>query len=176
MKVECSICNKDFANKNSLYQHRNKYHKSMDKNLNEEKVLVPKRSHSNDSSEESDSDKNSRVKRIKTKKFSNGESSDEIVQKLVRVVAKLIKEVNQIHTTFGKVARDIDKAEDKIDENERNIGREITFKEMNGGGIDMEMKRFYQKIMDENSNIIKDIKETKKILTLFNNINFSKNI
>ena len=70
MRVECSICNKDFANKNSLYQHRNKYHQSMDKNLNEEKVLVPnptfmdinrKRSHSSDSSRESDSNNNAKA-------------------------------------------------------------------------------------------------------------------
>ena len=33
---------------------------------------------------------------------------------------------------------------------------------MNGGGIDIEMKRFYHKIMDENPNLIKDIKETQK--------------
>ena len=70
MRVECSICKKDFANKNSLYQHRNKYHQNMDKNSNEGNVLVPnptfmdinrKRSRSNDSSEESDSDKNAKV-------------------------------------------------------------------------------------------------------------------
>ena len=31
-----------------------------------------------------------------------------------------------------------------------------------GSGIHMEMKRFYQKIMDENPNLIKDLKETQK--------------
>ena len=37
MSVECSICNKSFTNKNSLYQHRNKYHRKMDKTSNGEK-------------------------------------------------------------------------------------------------------------------------------------------
>ena len=48
MRVECFICNKDFANKNSLYQHRNKYHKNMDKNSNERIVLLPHPAFKND--------------------------------------------------------------------------------------------------------------------------------
>ena len=31
-----------------------------------------------------------------------------------------------------------------------------------GSGVDMEIKRFYDKIMDENPDLIKDLKETKK--------------
>ena len=85
-----------------------------------------------------------------------------------------MKYVNRIHTTFGKVAKDIDKAEDKIDENKQNISREMIFKEMNGGGIDMEMKRFYQKIMDENLNLIKDVKETKKTVDAIQQHKFLK--
>ena len=42
------------------------------------------------------------------------------------------------------------KAEDKIDEKKLNISRERNFKEMTGSEIHMEMKIFYQKIMDEN--------------------------
>jgi hypothetical protein len=133
-----------------------------------------KRTYSSDGSEESESDKNVKVKRIKIKKSINEESDGETISKLVRVAAKLIKDVNRIHTTFGKVAKDIDKAEDKIDETKRNISREMTFKEMNGGGIDMEMKQFYQKIMDENPNLIKDVKETKKTVDAIQEHKFFK--
>ena len=133
-----------------------------------------KRSHSSGLSEDPDNDNDSNVKRIKTKESNDNEFNDATSSKLIRVVAKLIKEVNQIHTTFGKVAKDIDKAEDKIDENKRNISRDITFKEMNGGGLHMEMKRFYQKIMDENPNLIKDVKETKKTVDAIQQHKFFK--
>ena len=106
-----------------------------------------KRSHSSDVSEESESDNDAKIKRTK---INDDKISDEIGQKLVRVVAKLIKDVNQIRTTFGKVAKDIDKAEDKIDKNKRNISRERMFKQF-GSGIHVEMKRFYQNIIEEGS-------------------------
>ena len=156
----------------------------MDRNSNERKVLLPhpafgndvpkfgdnpyndnlselsdndtkskKRSHFR---EESDSDSEPIVKRTKTK-----ESNDEKVSKLFRVVARLIKDMNQVQGTFSKVAKDMDKVEEKADENKRNINREAMFRQV-GGGIDIEMKRFYRKIMDENPNLIKDIKETQK--------------
>ena len=141
----CTLCQKTFKNSSSLASHRYKFHSSDDKSSNangsNRTVLLPnptfmdenrKRSLSSDGSEESESDKNVKVKRIKIKKSINEESDGETISKLVRVVAKLIKDVNRIHTTFGKVAKDIDKAEDKIDENIRNISREITIKEMNG--------------------------------------------
>ena len=50
----------------------------------------------------------------------------------------------------------------------------MTFKEMNGGGLHMEMKRFYQKIMDENPNLIKDVKETKKTVDAIQQHKFFK--
>ena len=168
----CYDCNRSYANKASLASHISRYHRSKENsNKSEKNVLLPnptfmditrKRSRSSDVSEGSESDNDAKVKRTKTKKFSNEEFSDEMFSKLVRVVAKLIKEVNQMHTTFGKVAKDIDKAEDKIDENKRNINRDKMFQQMGGSGIHMEMKRFYQKIMDENPNLIKDLKETQK--------------
>ena len=183
----CTLCQKTFKNSSSLASHTYKFHPSDDKSSNangsNRKVLLPnptfmddnrKRSLSSYGSEESESDNNVKVKKIKIKKSINEESDGETISKLVRVVAKLIKDVNRIHTTFGKVAKDIDKAEDKIDENIRNISREITFKEMNGGGIDMEMKRFYQKIMDENPNLIKDVKETKKTVDAIQQHKFFK--
>ena len=40
MRVECYICNKSFANKNSLYQHRNKFHRNMDTTSNVEKTYL----------------------------------------------------------------------------------------------------------------------------------------
>ena len=85
MKVECSICNNSFANKNSLYQHRNKFHKTHDKTSNNRKVLLPnpiaegvisthvedinrKRNHSNeDQSEESEYENEAIVKKGKVK-------------------------------------------------------------------------------------------------------------
>ena len=48
------------------------------------------------------------------------------------------------------------------------------FKEMIGSGIDMDMKRFYQKIMDENPNLIKDIKETMKSVDVIQEHTFFK--
>ena len=57
-------------------------------------------------------------------------------------------EMEEVHGTFRKVDKDMDKVEDKIDENKRNINREKMFHQMSGSGIHMEMKRFYQKIMD----------------------------
>ena len=139
MRVECSICNKTYANKSSLYSHKNKYHQNMDKNSNDRKVLLPnptimdgnrKRSRSSDISEASESDNDVKVKRIKTEESDDDKFNEEINQKLVRVVAKLIKEVNQMHITVGKVVEDIDKAGDKIDENKRNITRERMFKQI----------------------------------------------
>ena len=179
----CTICQKTFKNPRSLASHKYTFHTSADKSSNgsERKVLLPnptymdinrKRSRSSDVSEESESDDDAKVKRIKTKESNDDKISDEINHKLVRVVAKLIKEVNQIRTTFGEVAKDIDRAEDKIDENKRNINREKMFQQV-GSGIHMEMKRFYQKIMDENPNLIK--KKPKKLLMRFNCIHFSKN-
>ena len=35
--------------------------------------------------------------------------------------------MKQVHGTFSKVAKDMDKVEDKIDENKRNINREKCF-------------------------------------------------
>ena len=116
---------------------------------------------------------------MKTKlllKRKSKESNDEILFKFVRVVSRLIKEMKQVHGTFRKVNEDMDEVETKIDENKREISREKIFKQMDGDGLDMEMKRFYQKIMEENPNLFKDIKETMKMLMRFKNIHFSKNI
>ena len=131
----CYDCNKSYANKASLASHISRYHRSKENsNKSEQKVLLPnptfaddnrKRSRSSDVSEESDSENEVEIKRIKTKESNDDKCNDEINHKLVRAVAKLIKEVNQIRTTFGKVAKDIDRAEDKIDENKRNINREF---------------------------------------------------
>ena len=56
-----------------------------------------KRSHSvEDHSDESESDNDAKVKRTKTKKFINEESTDEIVKKLVNVTAGLIKDLDQV--------------------------------------------------------------------------------
>ena len=143
----------------------------------EDNTKTKKRSHSDeDLTEESDSDNDGKVKRTKTEKSINEESTDELVIRLVNVAAGLIKdlhqvskklnnletEMEQVHRTFGKVAKGMNKAEDKIDENKRSINREKTFHQVGGSGIHMEMKRFYQKIMDENSILIKDLKETQK--------------
>ena len=195
MSHMCYICNKPYANKASLAAHKSRYHKTRDNNSNEthqsfgndipkfgenpnndnlsessenieDNTKMKKRSHS---SEESDTDNEVIVKRTKTK-----ESNDEIVSKLVRVVAKLIKEMKQVHSAFGEVAKDIDKVEDQVDENKRNISSEIVFKQMDGSGLHMEMKRFYQKIMDENPNLIKDIKETKKSVDALQEHSFFK--
>ena len=38
------------------------------------------------------------------------------------------------------------------------------FHQMTGTGIHMEMKRFYQKIMDQNPNLTKILKKLKKLL------------
>ena len=160
--------------KTDLLQHHPAFGNNIaqfDKDTNKKR----KRSHSSDLSDESDSDNDAYVKRTKTNSI-NDESTNEIVKKLVNVAAGLIGDVNrvskkqdnletemkQVHGTFRKVAKDMDKAEDKIDENKRNINRDKLFKQMIGSGIDMDMKRFYQKIMDENPNLIKDIKETMK--------------
>ena len=70
--------------------------------------------------------------------------------------------MKEVHGTFRKVDKDMGKVEDKIDENKRNINRKRMFKEMSASGINLEMKRFYEKIMDENPNLIKDLKETQK--------------
>ena len=45
---------------------------------------------------------------------------------------------------------------------------------MDGNEIHIEMNRFYQKIMDENPNLIKDIKETKKTVDAIQKHNFFK--
>ena len=175
MEHLCPFCNKTYANKRSLASHKSQFHKTLNKtssNTSEDNIpayrekISRKRSYSSEESE----DENEAIVERKKSKYSD----DEMISKLTRVADKLIKEVNQIHTTFGKVAKDIDKAEDKIDENKRNISRDITFKEMNGGGLHMEMKRFYQKIMDENPNLIKDIKETKKTVDAIQQHKFFK--
>ena len=108
----CTICQKKFKNSSSLASHRYTFHSSADKSSNgsNKKVLLPhpafgnsipqfeedtnkkrKRSHSSDLSEQSDSDNDAKVKRTKTKKFINDESTDEIVKKLVNFAAGLIK-------------------------------------------------------------------------------------
>ena len=91
------------------------------------------------SSEESEDENEVIVKRKKK------DSNDEIISKLGRVVAKLIKEMKHVHRTFTKLDEDMDKVEDQVDENKRNISRERMFKQMDGSEIHMEMKRFYQK-------------------------------
>ena len=53
--------------------------------------------------------------------------------------------MNQVHGTFRIVDKDMDEVVTKIDENKREISREKMFKQMDGHGIDMEMKIFYQK-------------------------------
>ena len=175
MEHLCPFCNKTYATKRSLASHKSKFHKTTNKTLsNTSEDNIPayrekisrKRSYSSEESE----DENEAIVERKKSKYSN----DEIISKLTRVVAKLIKEVNQIHTTFGEVAKDIDKVEDQVDENKRNISRERMFKQMDGGGLDMEMKRFYQKIMDENPNLIKDVKETKKTIDAIQQHKFFK--
>ena len=82
--------------------------------------------------------------------------------------------MKQVHATFSKFDKDIDKVEDQIDENKQEINRQKMFKQMTGSGIHMEMKRFYQKIMDENPNLIKDIKETKKSVDALQEHSFFK--
>ena len=46
---------------------------------------------------------------------------------------------------------------------------------MPGSGIHMEMKRFYDKIVDENPDLIKYLKETKKLLMRFQEHKFLTN-
>ena len=183
MEYLCPFCNKTYANKRSLASHKSQFHKTLDKTSNNRKVLLPnpisedtipaygedinrKRSYS---SEESEDENEVIVKRRKNK-----DSNDEIISKLVRVVAKLIKEMKHVHRTFSKLDEDMDKVEDQVDENKRNISRERMFKQMDGSGIHMEMKRFYQKIMDENPNLIKDIKETQKTVDAIQKHKFFK--
>ena len=178
----CYDCDKSYANKASLAAHISRYHRSKDNsNKSVKKVLLPhsafennipqfkesttkkmKRIHSSDLSEDSDSDNDSKVKRIKTKKPINKESSDEIVQKLINVSAGLIREMKQVSKNFREIEKDMDEVDYRINENKRNRNREIMFKQMDGSGIDMDIKRFYKKIMDENPNLFKDIKETRK--------------
>ena len=74
---------------------------------------------------------------------------------------KMEKVVKQIPTAFSTIAKDMDDVEDKIDENKRNINRERLFKEMSGSRIEFEMKRFYEKIMEDNPRLVEDIKELK---------------
>ena len=130
----CYDCNKSYANKVSLASYISRYHRYKENsNKSEKNVLLPnptfvddnrKRSRSSDVSEESESDNEAKVKRRKTEKFINEEFSEEMFSKLVRVLAKLIREFNQVTPTFGKVSKDMDDLEDKIDENKRNINRE----------------------------------------------------
>ena len=82
--------------------------------------------------------------------------------------------MKQVHGTFRKVDKDMDEVETKIDENKREISREKMFKQMNGHGIDMEMKIFYQKIMEENPNLFKDIKEIMKTVKAIQEHTFFK--
>ena len=131
----CPFCGKTYANKRSLASHKSKFHKTLNKtSSNSSEDIIPtykkqisrKRLYSSEDSE----DENEAI--VERKKFKD--SNDEMISKLTSVVANLVKEVNRIHTTLGRVVKDIDKAEEKIDENKRKISREITFKEMNGGG------------------------------------------
>ena len=119
MIVECSICNKSFANKGSLYSHKYRYHSNMDKTSNGDKSSTFVDRRYENQSDESDSENEFDIKRRKTKK-----SDDETVLKLLRVVAKLIKDMDQVHATFSKLDKDMDKVEDQIDENKRSITKE----------------------------------------------------
>ena len=124
MIVECSICNKSFANKGSLYSHKYRYHPNMDKTSNGEKNSTFVDHRYENQSDESDSENEVDIKRRKTKKSINEEFIDEIVQKLVQVLAKLIKDMDQVHATFSKLDKDMDKVEDQINENKRSITKE----------------------------------------------------
>ena len=137
MRVQCPLCNKSFANKNSLYTHKNKYHANMDEN----EKTIKRHYSSEDMSEQSEDESTVHFKRMKTEK-----SHNETVSKLVRVVAGLIREMKQVSKNFREIGKDMDEVEDKINENKRNINREIMFnKQMDGSGIDMDIKRFYKK-------------------------------
>ena len=123
MSVECSICNKSFANKGSLYSHKYRYHPNMDKTSSGEKNLTFMDRRYENQSDESNSENEVDIKRKKTKKSINEDFSDEIVQKLIRVVAKLIKDMDQVHATFSKLDKDMDEVDDQIDENKRSIAK-----------------------------------------------------
>ena len=76
MSVECSICNKHFANKGSLYSHKYIYHPNIDKTSNGEKNSTFVDHMYENRSDESDSEHEIDIKRRKTE-----ESDDEIVSK-----------------------------------------------------------------------------------------------
>ena len=164
----CDICNRSFKNKNSLNSHKSRFHKTVEKiskavggdthAFRGDIEKTKKRYRSNaEFSEQSEDESEVSFKRSKGE-----ESNDEIIPKLTRVVSGLVidmenvsgkvdgleKAMKQIPITFSKIAKDIDEAEDKIEENKQNINREKLFKEMSGSGIDLEMKKFYKKVME----------------------------
>ena len=154
----CYICNKSYANKASLATHKSRYHIAYDNNSNESEKTRKRYRSNEDLSEQSDDENEVSLKKLKAE-----ESNNEIIPKLVRAVSGLItdmeqvsktfdkveKGMKQIPITFSKIAKDMDEVEDKIYENKRNITREKMIKQMTGSGINMEMKRFYGKIVEK---------------------------
>ena len=82
--------------------------------------------------------------------------------------------MEQVHGAFGKVAKDMNKLKIKQMKTNETLIEKKKFHQMGGSGIHMEMKRFYQKIMDENSNLIKDLKETQKTVDVIQQHTFFK--
>ena len=190
MSLMCYICNKSYANKASLAAHKSRYHKEKDKILNnplapkEYDDITGKRYHSNDDlREQSEGESVGSFKRTKTE-----ESHDMIIPKLINVVSGLVKDMDQVSDKvdkltkgikqvpilFEKVARDMNKVEDKIDVNKQNINRGIMFKQMDGSGMDKKIKQFYQKIIDQNPNVIEDVINTRKTVEAIEEHTFFK--
>jgi len=190
MSLMCYICNKSYANKASLASHKSRYHKEKDKILNNPPALdeydeiTRKRYHSNDDlREQSESESVGSFKRTKTE-----ESHNMIIPKLINVVSGLVKDMDQVSNKvdkltkgikqvpilFDKVARDMDKVEDKIDINKQNINGGIMFKQMDGSGMDKKIKQFYQKIIDQNPNVIEDVINTRKTVEAIEEHTFFK--
>ena len=83
--------------------------------------------------------------------------------------------MKHVRGTYRKLDEDMDKVEDKIDVNKQNINGGIMFKQMDGSGMDKKMKQFYQKIIDQNPNVIEDIINTRKTVEAIEEHTFLKN-
>ena len=186
--VHCRIFNRNFSSKNSLNSHNSRFHKGRDSPTRDSPTRdsstrdsptrdsptrdstprdspTKKRQHINeDISNESGSENDQNFKR--SKPLASNDPNDEKFSKLVRVAARLIKEVKQVPTTFSKVGEDMAKVINRVDKNEKNIHKEMVLKEMKGSGIDMEMKRFYHKMKDQIPNLFNEVKEIKSMVDI----------
>ena len=82
--------------------------------------------------------------------------------------------MKEVHGTFRNVDKDMEKVEDKIDENKRNINREKNISSNEWQWNTYRNENIYQKIMEENPNIFKDIKETMKTVDAIQQHKFFK--